>query len=92
MLAVDQTYEDKDQKSVLARTATLELSPEQTELVSRAQASGSIALSLRSLEEGESVGPNAIADAAQVHAHGDEGQVAIIRYGVERPVAYGQKE
>jgi len=92
VLAVDQTYEDKDQKSVLARTATLELSPEQTEVVSRGQASGSIALSLRSLEDGDATGPKALADAAQVHEHGDEGQVAIIRYGVERPVAYGQKE
>jgi pilus assembly protein CpaB len=92
VLAVDQTFEGKDQKSVLAKTATLELSPAQTEIVSRAQASGSIALSLRSLEDGDAAGSKALADAAQSVGHADEGVVSVIRYGVERPVAYGQRE
>ena len=51
-----------------------------------------IALSLRSLEDGDVAGSNALADAAQAPVHADEGEVAVVRYGVERPVAYGQKE
>jgi pilus assembly protein CpaB len=92
VLAVDQTFESKDEKSVLAKTATLELSPEQTELVSRAQASGTIALSLRSLEESGGANAKALADAAQAKAHADEGVVSIVRYGVDRPASFGQRE
>jgi len=52
VLAVDQTYkEDKDQRTVLAKTATLELSPLQAELIETAQAAGTISLSLRALGE-----------------------------------------
>jgi pilus assembly protein CpaB len=49
VLAVDQTYEGKDQKTVLAKTATLELTPEQSELVIKAQAQGTLSLALRAL-------------------------------------------
>lgn len=50
VLAVDQTYaEDKSQKVVVGKTATLELLPRQTETVARAAASGTLSLSLRAL-------------------------------------------
>lgn len=90
VLAVDQTYEEKDQKSVLAKTATLELSPAQAELVTRAQASGSIALALRPLAESDA-SEKTVADASK-RTSTQSGEVSVIRYGVERPATYGQKE
>ena len=51
VLAVDQTFkQDKDQKVVLAKTATLELTPAQARAVVRAQAAGPLSLALRPLE------------------------------------------
>lgn len=83
VLAVDQTYqEDKDQKVVLAKTATLELTPQQAELVERAQATGTLSLSLRAL------GDNAQKSTAQAKAdlqqpdHSDAQPLTIIRYGI----------
>jgi pilus assembly protein CpaB len=76
VLAVDQiAKEDKDQKVVLARTATLELSPREAEIVEKAQASGTISLSLRPLSES---GAKAIADRTAVGS----GEMSVIRYGV----------
>jgi pilus assembly protein CpaB len=85
VLAVDQTYkEDKDQKVVLAKTATLELAPKQAELIEMAQAAGTISLALRAL--GDSGLQNKAAAAQQ-----DAGPQYVIRYGVVRP-AGEQKE
>ncbi|HTQ14416.1 MAG TPA: Flp pilus assembly protein CpaB [Rhizomicrobium sp.] len=76
VLAVDQTYkEDKDQKVVLAKTATLELTPAEAMTVQRAQASGTISLSLRPLVEGNA---RATADRQNTQADSD---VTVIRYG-----------
>jgi pilus assembly protein CpaB len=81
VLAMDQTYtQDKDQKTVLAKTATLELTPAQADSVARAAASGTIALSLRPLGETET---DESAAAAKSHA-ADTGDVTIVRYGVSR--------
>jgi len=78
-LAVDQTYtQDKDQKTVLAKTATLELSPTQTETVSAASATGTIALALRPL------GDNGTADVGKNKHKAETGMVAVIRYGLLR--------
>jgi pilus assembly protein CpaB len=83
VLAVDQTYkEDKDQKVVLAKTATLELSPKQAELVEMAQAAGTISLALRAL------GDSGLQDktvAAGASGQPEAGPMYIIRYGVVRP-------
>ncbi|HEY5336742.1 MAG TPA: Flp pilus assembly protein CpaB [Rhizomicrobium sp.] len=79
VLAMDQTFtQDKDQKTVLAKTATLELSPDQAVLVSGAASSGTISLTLRPL------GDNATADvmATGKPHHADDGQVTVVRYGV----------
>ena len=91
MLAVDQTLEGKDEKSVLAKTVTLELSPPQTEIMARALASGTIALLLRSLEEGGG-NAKALADASNSANHPQEGQMSVIRYGIERSATFGQRE
>jgi pilus assembly protein CpaB len=78
VLAVDQTYDSKDTKSVVGRTATLELSPQQVELVERAKAAGTLSLALRAL------GDNETADNNNAAAQSDNGtkEVDILRYGV----------
>jgi pilus assembly protein CpaB len=92
VLAVDQVYkEEKDQKTVLAKTATLELTPAQAETVSRAQGMGQIALSLRPLSAEDAFAMNGASAPARESA-GDplsdmpDGPssplVAIIRYGI----------
>jgi pilus assembly protein CpaB len=85
VLAVDQTYDSKDSKTVVGRTATLELSPQQVELIEHARAGGTLSLSLRAL------GDNETASAATKHGSDNSGSVEIdvIRYGVERPNALG---
>jgi pilus assembly protein CpaB len=81
VLAMDQTFsQDKDQKTVLAKTATLELTPDQADLVARSAAGGTISLSLRPLGDNESADAEA---AAKTHRAAD-GAVTIIRYGISR--------
>jgi pilus assembly protein CpaB len=103
---VDQVYkEEKDQKTVLAKTATLELTPAQAETVARAQGMGQIALSLRPLSAEDAIAnlPGAEKPAASKEPAGDPlsdnfdsnvrsaPQVAIIRYGVTAKVAPGSQ-
>jgi pilus assembly protein CpaB len=77
VLAVDQVFqEQKDTKTVVGKTATLELTPMQAELVAAAQGAGMLSLSLRGL------GDNAVVTAAAQPANPDDGPVAVIRYGV----------
>ncbi|HWA29773.1 MAG TPA: Flp pilus assembly protein CpaB [Rhizomicrobium sp.] len=75
VLAMDQTYtQDKDQKTVLAKTATLELAPAQATKLIRSAASGTLSLALRAL--GDNANQNVAARGA------DDGDVTVIRYGV----------
>jgi len=90
VLAMDQTFkEDKDQKVVLAKTATLELFPDQGELVAKAQASGTISLALRALGDSDPQKKLSMASANRPKAHtgGDGDEVTVIRYGVDHAVA-----
>jgi pilus assembly protein CpaB len=83
VLAMDQTFaQDKDQKTLLAKTATLELSPKDADLVSRSAASGTISLALRAL--GDNADANPKLAARTHHDDSDDGQVTIVRYGVAR--------
>ncbi|HWY61014.1 MAG TPA: Flp pilus assembly protein CpaB [Rhizomicrobium sp.] len=76
VLAVDQTFKDeKDTKTVVGKTATLELTPSQGELVAAAQTTGTLSLSLRGLGDNQVV-------AGGRSFNGDEGLVSIIKYGV----------
>jgi pilus assembly protein CpaB len=96
VLAVDQTYkEDKDTRTVIGKTATLEVTIEDAEKVARAQSQGVLSLALRPLSNGDApLAGNtgkSIASNARSHAPiaaGDDeeqgDQVAIIRYGVTR--------
>lgn len=90
VLAVDQTIkQDKDQKVVLAKTATLELTPAQARAVVRAQSAGMLSLALRPLGDGNVAVASAQqpATAANAASSDDEGSpadsVKIIRFGVE---------
>lgn len=81
VLAVDQTYrEDKDQKVVLAKTATLELTPQQAEQVERAQAMGTLSLALRPLGDSGADDDTKSADAST--DTDSASSVTVIRYGI----------
>jgi pilus assembly protein CpaB len=88
VLAIDQTMsQDKDQKSVPgAKSATLELTPAQAEGVVRAQAAGTLSLSLRPL------GDTATTAVTAANTRPDVGEVAVIRYGVSHAGTAGRGE
>lgn len=76
VLAIDQTVEEKNgQKVVVGKTATLELKPEQAELLARARQTGTLTLALRSLVD---------ANAPDVRETRRDG-INIVRYGVSTP-------
>lgn len=83
VLAVDQTFkQDKDTKTVIGRTATLELTPGQAELVARAQSQGPLSLSLRPLSDDQTpVARNVPAPVTGARMDSGDG-VSIIRYGI----------
>jgi Flp pilus assembly protein CpaB len=71
------------------RTATLELTPQQAQLVSRSQATGTLSLALRPLEDKTATGRDRVtaARAKYMAETSDAGEVSVIRYGVVRPAA-----
>lgn len=91
VLAVDQTFkQDKDTKTVIGKTATLEVTPAQAERVAKAQNQGTLSLSLRPLVSSDpSMASNASAPVAHGSSEREEGGdvVSIIRYGVSRDSA-----
>jgi pilus assembly protein CpaB len=69
VLAIDQTVEEQDGEAVVVgKTATLALTPAQAELITAAEASGQLSLSLRS-----------VADANAVATVRDEQQSSTVR-------------
>jgi pilus assembly protein CpaB len=88
VLAMDQTVkQDKDQKTVIAKTATLEVTPSQGRIVARAQAAGPITLTLRPLGDNA-----AVAAAAPTSAEENtDGNVTVIRFGLTATGASGRK-
>ena len=76
VLAIDQTVEEKNgQKVVVGKTATLELKPDQSEILAQARQQGTLTLALRSL-----------VDASQVETYEPRRDgVNIVRFGVSRP-------
>jgi len=92
VLAMDQTFkQDRDQKVVLAKTATLELSAEQARMVVRAQAGGPLSLALRALGDNTKSAPLASNQATDDDSPGGSG-VTVIRFGVMPGGASGRKE
>jgi len=98
VLAVDQTIkQDQNQKVVLAKTATLELTPAQARAVVRAQSTGMLSLALRPLSEGSvavaaaqppaaAAAPSAAAPAAADDDGTPGDSITVIRFGVEGSV------
>jgi pilus assembly protein CpaB len=80
VLAIDQAPKEKDgQNTVVGRTVTLELKPEQAPLLAAARQAGTLSLALRS-----------IADINQVEIVADDrsrqrGSINVVRYGVTSP-------
>ena len=80
VLAIDQAPKEKDgQNSVIGKTVTLELKPEQVPLLAEARQAGTLSLALRS-----------IADTNQVEIASDDrarqrGSINVVRYGVTNP-------
>ena len=83
VLAIGQTYdESKDQKTALGGTATLELTPHQADTIQRADAAGSLSLSLRPLGESAENSKQLAAAHAREDDNVYDGGVAVIRYGI----------
>jgi len=84
-LAIDQTIEEKNGRQVVVgRTATLELRPEQAEILALAEQMGSISLALRSLADADSnSGPTASAlfDAEEEEEKESDATVRIMKFG-----------
>ena len=79
VLAIDQAPKEKDgQTTVIGKTVTLELKPEQAETLVRARQSGTLSLSLRSIAD-----VNIVESNAEERKRGDS--VNVIRYGVSTP-------
>jgi len=90
VLAVDQTFkQDKDTKTVIGKTATLEMTPAEAELVARAQGQGALSLSLRPLSEAEAGARQKGEPVPVASAMGSEvgNGVEVIRYGISRDQA-----
>jgi pilus assembly protein CpaB len=79
VLAIDQTVSEKDgQKVITGKTATLELTPRQTETLTLAQKLGSISLALRSITDAQSDGKAVDSD----DDNSRHSSVNVIRFGV----------
>lgn len=84
VLAIDQTVEEKfdkaGNKTVIGKTATLELTPAQTETLAMARQSGVISLALRSLADASK------ANNANVKPESETSSVNMVRFGVSTKV------
>lgn len=92
VLAVDQTsQEEGESKTIVGKTATLELSAQQAEVLALAEAMGDLSLSLRSLTSSDQPSPD-----EQVSAKGlggeEEDRVTVLRFGIPSQTAPNSKE
>ncbi len=79
VLAIDQAPKEKDgQNSVVGKTVTLELKPEQTPTLAAARQAGTLSLALRSITDA-----NMVEVAPELNKRGSS--VNIIRYGIANP-------
>ena len=78
VLAIDQAPKEKDgQNSVVGKTVTLELRPDQAETLARARQSGTLSLALRSIAD-----LNATETGSEQQAPKRGDAVNVIRYGI----------
>ena len=81
VLAIDQAPKEKDgQNSVVGKTVTLELRPEQAETLARARQTGTLQLALRSIADLHMV-ENRTDDQASKRGE----TINVVRYGVSNP-------
>jgi pilus assembly protein CpaB len=81
VLAIDQTPKEKDgQSTVIGKTVTLELSPEQGQTLARARQSGTLSLALRSIAEA-----NMVENRSDDQAPKRGNSINVVRYGVSSP-------
>jgi pilus assembly protein CpaB len=81
VLAIDQAPKEKDgTNSLVGKTATLELKPEQAEMLARARQSGTLSLALRSIADVNIV---EVRSNDQAPKRGET--VNVVRYGVASP-------
>jgi pilus assembly protein CpaB len=79
VLAIDQAPKEKDgTTSLIGKTATLELKPEQAETLARARQSGTLSLALRSIAD-----VNATSNNSEDQAPKRGESVSVVRYGVQ---------
>ncbi len=80
VLAIDQAPKEKDgQNSLLGKTVTLELKPEQAEMLARSRQSGTLSLALRSIAD-----VNMTDNTHEEGAGSTKGtSVSVVRYGVQ---------
>src|SRR3954464_2384977 len=78
VLAIDQAPKEKDgQNSVVGKTVTLELKPEQAETLTRARQSGTLSLALRSITD-----VNMVENRSDDQAPKRGDSINVVRYGV----------
>src|SRR5712691_5975002 len=79
VLAIDQTVEEKNgQRVVVGKTATLELAPQQAELLARSRQMGTLTLALRSLVDSDGATEAPADDRADNRRRG----MNMVRYGI----------
>ena len=75
VLAIDQTVEEKNgQRVVVGKTATIELTPRQAELLAQSRQLGSLSLALRSLLDASK--------PEEVREERGKGEINTVRYGI----------
>lgn len=82
VLAVDQMFQEEgDAKTIVGKTATLELSARSAEILALAEAMGDLSLSLRALTKTD---PSAAAEesTASLFDSEGEGEISVLRYGM----------
>jgi len=87
VLAIDQTPKEKDgQNVVVGKTVTLELKPDQAEILARARQAGTLSLALRSISD-----LNASDDRSDDQPSRRAYIVNIVRYGIPNPTTTTQR-
>jgi pilus assembly protein CpaB len=80
VLAIDQTIQEKDgQRVVVGKTATLELTPRQTETLALSRQLGTLSLALRSLVDANKSTPE---NSDTEEAKRGRGEINTVRFGV----------
>ncbi len=88
VLAIDQTFSDTDgEQVVVGKTATLELTPRQAEVLAYSKAAGEVSLSLRSLADSD-----ALLDDVDRLANSNARALRVVRYGAESVISMGSAQ